>query len=142
MDFKEKLHERMMVNPYDRYMNYRICEAEHGRIVMETVAERRIFENSKQSVHGGFLFGMADVYMGAACLTIGSSVTTMNLNLSYFRPTEPDSTVRGEARVIHAGRRTIAAECDFYDAEGKLLAHGIGTYFVVGTAELTEDDDD
>ena len=61
----------VLLNPFDRLMNYEVVTMEPGHLVMKTIAQREIVENSYQSTHGGFLFGLADTYMGAACFAHG-----------------------------------------------------------------------
>ena len=34
--------------------------------------------------------------------------------------------------IIHNGRTTMVALCDFYDNDQRYLAHGKGTFFVTG----------
>ena len=131
---QQKIMEMVLLNPFDRLMNYEVVTMEPGHLVMKTIAQREIVENSYQSTHGGFLFGLADTYMGAACFAHGKSVTTMGLRISYIRPVVLDSTVTGTAEVIHNGRNTMRTVCDFRDERGRLLAHCEGTFYVLGTA--------
>lgn len=131
---KKEALDFLLANSYDKQMNYELVEMVPGRVVMTTFADRTKFENSYKAVHGGVLYGLSDSYMGMACYSVGKVVSTMGLSIHYIRPTKLDSTVRGEAKILHNGSKTLVAICDFYNEEGKPLAHCEGTYFVLGKA--------
>ncbi len=137
-DSAEKKIALLQRNPFDARMNYKLLAYEPGKVKMQTVAHREQFENSRQAIHGGFLYALCDTYMGMACFSLGRSVSTMDLNIHYVRPTLPDSVVTGEAEVLHAGRKTMMAVCDFYDENERLLAHCEGSFFVLGPIEEGE----
>ncbi len=125
-------------NPFDRQLNYKLLEMDDGYVKMQTFTDCNICENSRQAVHGGVLFGIADTYMGTACFSMGKSVTTMGMSINYIRPTELDTWVTGIANVIHNGSKTMVTKCDFYDEEERLLAHCEGTFFVLGPVPWKE----
>ena len=58
----------------------------------------------------------------------GRGVPTIDLRVDYHSPATPgDLTVRG--KVVRMGSQFSTAEALIYDAQGKLLASGRGTYF-------------
>lgn len=135
---EQELLRLLLENPFDQQMNYRLLKAEEGVVVLETFADRNLYENSYHAIHGGFLYGLSDTYMGLACLSCGKLVSTMNLSIHYIRPTSLDSLVQGVAEVKHNGTRTMMTVCDFFDEEKRLLAHCEGTFFVLGMSSWKE----
>ena len=58
----------------------------------------------------------------------GRGVPTIDLRVDYHSAAMPgDLTVRG--KVVRMGSQFSTAEAHVYDAHGKLLASGRGTYF-------------
>ena len=76
--------------------------------------------------------------MEAACAVCGKAVLTLDLAMNYLRPAFANTLIRAEAKVIHNGRTTMVALCDFYDNQDRYLAHGKGTFFVTGPYETAE----
>ena len=67
---------------------------------------RRAFSNPARNVQGGMLCAMLDDLMASlmeATLDTGQSVATLNLNVSFLRPSVPGA-VNGEARFVLRGR--------------------------------------
>ena len=85
---------------------------------------------------GFLLYAMADSAMETACHVMGKAVLTLDLAMNYLSPTHPDTLVRAVASVIHNGRTTMVALCDFYDDKNRYLAHGKGTFFVTGAYDV------
>ena len=48
---QQKIMEMVLLNPFDRLMNYEVVTMEPGHLVMKTIAQREIVENSYQSTH-------------------------------------------------------------------------------------------
>ncbi len=58
----------------------------------------------------------------------GRGVPTIDMRIDYHAAAMPgDLTIKG--RVVRAGSQFSTAEAHVYDADGKLLASGRGTYF-------------
>lgn len=70
-----------------------------------------------------------------ACLMKGKRVHLSDMAVNHLRPGFADMCITVEAEVIHDGRTTMLALCDFYDDKGKYLAHGKGTFLVKPTGE-------
>jgi uncharacterized protein (TIGR00369 family) len=59
---------------------------------------------------------------------LGRAVPTIDLRVDYHSAAMPgDLTVRG--KVVRMGSQVSTAEASIYDASGKLLASGRGSYF-------------
>jgi uncharacterized protein (TIGR00369 family) len=86
-------------------------------------------------LHGGVLATLIDVACATAIDPSSYDPTTrlpvsLDLSVRYFRQPK-SSPVVAEARVINQGSKLIHIECDVTDAEGRLLAHGGGSYMMV-----------
>ena len=53
-----------------------------------------------------------------------------DLKVSYVSAGEPPDELRASSRIVHAGRRTIVAECSIENGDGRLIATASGTFAV------------
>lgn len=80
-----------------------------------------------EQIHGGVLASLIDIagdYVLAVHL--GFFVPTINLHTDYLRPAF--GTVRALATIVRCGRTIGVADIGVFDANGKLVATGRGTY--------------
>jgi uncharacterized protein (TIGR00369 family) len=85
------------------------------------------------ALYGGVLCDLADAAMGMAFVTTiapDESFTTAELSINFFRP-DWQTVLRAERRVINRGRNVGYVECDVTDQEGKHVAKGRSTCFVL-----------
>ena len=83
-------------------------------------------------VYGGAIMAVIDVVLGAAVMTVNEGIDqyTAELKVHFLEPLiNGPFTVEG--KVIRAGRHLAVAEAHVYDANRKLCALGIGTWFIV-----------
>ena len=65
---------------------------------------------------------------GRWCKKLGRGVPTIDMRVDYHAAAMPgDLTSKG--KVVRMGGQFSAAEASIFDAQGKLLASGRGTYF-------------
>lgn len=84
-------------------------------------------------VHGGMISSLADSAMGRSLRTLEPGVVramSFDLKLSFVNAAKIGETLRATGRVIHAGRRTMVAECRVEGREGRLIATASGTFAV------------
>lgn len=85
-------------------------------------------------MHGGAIMAFADT-LGAlatmANLDDESGTTTIESKTNFFRGGREGSTVRGETRPLHRGRRTQVWQTTVTDADGKLVAQATQTQMVL-----------
>jgi len=84
--------------------------------------------NPNGTIHGGFLFGLADSVMGAAASTTGRKVCTINSEIDYLKPGQ-GPTLIAEAEKLKVGRHTAVYRCNIYDTHNHLICTSTGTYF-------------
>ncbi len=92
------------------------------------------FYNPQQRAHGGFAATLIDSAMGCAVFTRLSEEVgygTIELKVNYVRKLDESvGPVTCIGKVIHAGRTMFTAEARLEDQDGKLYAHGSGTFLV------------
>ncbi|MDF1586663.1 PaaI family thioesterase [Marinimicrococcus flavescens] len=122
------LDGRLPMSPIAGTLDFRLVEAEKGRVVFEAMPAAFGY-NLAGTMHGGYAATLLDSAMGCAVCSMvpkGRAYTTTDLSIRYIRPmTEASGLLRAEGRIINAGRRVATAEGRLYRAEdGKLCAHG------------------
>ncbi len=95
---------------------------------------RAEFYNHQGRVHGGYLATVIDTALGIAVQTKLPGETgygTIELKVNYVRKLDVEvGKVTCIAHVIHAGRTMLTAEAKVAGPDGKLYAHGSGTFLV------------
>ncbi|MEO1329884.1 MAG: PaaI family thioesterase [Pseudomonadota bacterium] len=120
---------RLPAPPIARLMDFALHEVAEGRVVFRG---RPRFEhyNPIGGVHGGWFGTLLDSCMACAVQTTlpkGFGYTTLEYRVNIVRPLFEDSeAVLARGDVLHAGKRTAAAE-------GKLLGEDSGKLYAFGT---------
>jgi uncharacterized protein (TIGR00369 family) len=112
----------------------RIIEEESSYI---TIPANSLTDNSFQIVHGGITATVLDTAMGTLAnqlLPKGYGAVTSNLTIHYIAPGIGE-TVKASAKLIHKGSNTLVMEGSVYRDDGKKMAHGTGSFFIVPTAK-------
>jgi uncharacterized protein (TIGR00369 family) len=94
-------------------------------------------------VHGGAIASLADTAVAFALMTLiqpGERVTTAEFKINFFAAVNSGEMI-GEARVVHAGKRLVAADMEVKDEKGKLLAKGMATYAILRALKTREGSD-
>jgi len=93
-----------------------------------TWREEWVVSVERRYTHGGILAALIDLAADWAMVRqTGRGVPTIDLRIDYHRPAlRGDLTARG--KVVHAGSQFATAEAQIFDAQGKLVASGRGTY--------------
>ena len=115
-------------------LGFRLAEVEQGRAVFLGEPSDRVL-NPMVIVHGGWALTLIDSACGCAghtTLAPGRAYTTLETKTNFVRVITAESgTVRGEGKIVAAGRTIITAEARVTDEAGKLLAHGTSTLLVL-----------
>ena len=85
-------------------------------------------------MHGGAIMAFADTLGAVATMANvddDSGTTTIESKTNFFRPGPEGSTVRGETRPLHRGRRTQVWQTTIRDAAGRLVAQVTQTQMVL-----------
>ena len=94
--------------------------------------------NHSGFVHGGMISTLADSAMGRSLRTLKPGVVramSFDLKLSFISAAKIGETLRATGRVIHAGRRTMVAECRVEGPDQRLVATASATFAVTREKE-------
>ena len=97
--------------------------------------------NHSGFVHGGMISTLADSAMGRSLRTIEPGVAramSFDLKLSFINAAKIGETLRATGRVVHAGRRTMVAECRVEGRGGRLIATASATFAVTREKGITD----
>ena len=90
------------------------------------------FCNYRGIAAGGVLTAFCDTLMGMASRSLGYQVTTLEINMNYIRPVHPcDADLLALCKVVHHGGRTIVAECELMDENGKVVVKGRSSFYIL-----------
>ena len=90
-------------------------------------------------VHGGAIATLADTSVAFALMTLiqpGERVTTAEFKINFFSAVNSGEMV-GEARVVHKGKRLVAADMAVKNEKGELIAKGLATYMILSPSNST-----
>ncbi len=95
--------------------------------------------NDLGTVHGGFMLALADMAAAGAADTYGKASATMTVSANFLRGVGGDVPYFDmEARVLHAGRRTLVVEVQASRPEGTLAFKATYTMAIVGEELLPQ----
>lgn len=117
-------------------MNMRLIAVDDGSATFEAFPTEK-FYNPQMRVHGGYAATLLDSALGCAVQTklpAGVGYGTVELKVNYVRKIDASvGRLLCTGNVIHAGRTMLTAEARVVDENGKLYAHGSGTFLVYPT---------
>jgi uncharacterized protein (TIGR00369 family) len=124
-------------SPAWTWLGMRVAETGEGTAVVEMTATEDM-ANHAGFVHGGMISTLADSAMGRSVRTIKPGVAramSFDLKLSFIAAAKIGEGLRATGRVIHAGRRTVVADCRVEGKDGRLVATASATFAVTREKE-------
>ncbi|HEX4950642.1 MAG TPA: PaaI family thioesterase [Blastocatellia bacterium] len=125
----EKIRAKFEQNHFPKMVGIEIDHIEAGRARLGL----NVTEMHRQLagiMHGGAIATLIDTAVAFAIVGAsepGAKFTTIELKINYLSPIV-EGRIVADARLIRDGKRIIVAECDVFDAAGKLAAKGLLTY--------------
>jgi acyl-CoA thioesterase len=119
------------------WLGLRLVETGDGTAVVDMTATENM-ANHAGFLHGGMISMLADSTMGRAIRTIKPGViraASFDLKLNFIAAAKIGETLRATARVLHAGRRTVVAECRIESKRDVLVATASATFAVTREKE-------
>lgn len=126
----ERVQAMITRGPYHQWLGLKVIALhEDGIEILATWREEWVVNPERRYTHGGVLAALVDLAADWAMVKkLGRPLPTVDLRVDYHSPAMPgDLTSRG--KVVKVGGQFSCAEAHIYDAGGKLLASGRGTYF-------------
>ena len=115
------------------HIGVRLVSVEPELVVAEIDVTRELC-TAPGLMHGGAIMAFADT-LGAvgtgANLPPGAGTTTIESKTNFFRGGVEGTTLRGECRPMHRGRRTQVWQTTILNPEGKLVAQVTQTQMVL-----------
>jgi uncharacterized protein (TIGR00369 family) len=124
-------------SPAWQWLGMVAVELGEGLAVLEMTTTEHM-ANHAGFVHGGMISALADSAMGRSLRTLKPGVAramSFDLKLSFIAPARVGETLRATGRVVHAGGRTVVAECRVEGPAGRLVATASGTFAVTREKE-------
>ncbi len=129
--------ERRVTSPAWRWLGITEVELGDGAAVVEMTPTPDM-ANHAGFVHGGMISTLADSAMGRSLRTVKPGVAramSFDLKLTFISAARVGETLRATGRVVHAGRRTMVAECRVEGPDRRLVATASGTFAVTREKE-------
>ena len=126
----DKVQELITRAPYHQWLGLKVIAVhDDGIEVKATWREDWVVNPERRYTHGGVLAALVDLGADWAMVRkTGRGVPTIDMRVDYHAAAMPgDLTVRG--RIVRMGSQFSTAEAQVFDAQGKLIASGRGTYF-------------
>jgi uncharacterized protein (TIGR00369 family) len=126
----ERVQEQLMRAPYHQWLGLKVIALhDDGIEIKASWRDEWVVNPDRRYTHGGVLAALIDLGADWAMIKkLGRAVPTIDLRVDYHSAAMPgDLTVRG--KVVRMGSQVSTAEASIFDADGKLLASGRGSYF-------------
>jgi uncharacterized protein (TIGR00369 family) len=126
----EKVQALITRAPYHQWLGLKVVALHDDGIELRaTWREEWVVSLERRYTHGGVLAALIDLGADWAMVKkFGRGVPTIDLRVDYHAAAMPgDLTIKGKA--VRMGGQFSTAEAQVFDAQGKLLASGRGTYF-------------
>jgi uncharacterized protein (TIGR00369 family) len=125
----ERAQELIDRGAYHRWLGIKVKALHDDGIELSARwREEWVVNPERRYTHGGVLAALVDLAADWAMVKkTGRGVPTIDMRVDYHAPAMPgDLTLRG--KVVRMGSTVSTAEAMVFDAQGKLLASGRGTY--------------
>ena len=122
-----------------RWLGLELVDSGQGYATVEMTSTEDM-ANHSGFVHGGMISTLADSAMGRSLRTVEPGVAramSFDLKLNFINAAKVGETLRATGRVIHAGKRTMVAECRVEGREGRLIATASATFAVTREKGIT-----
>jgi uncharacterized protein (TIGR00369 family) len=136
LEYLKRLINDWHGSPMAQTMSMRLIGVTDGTATFDAEPSEKYY-NPQMRVHGGYAATLIDSALGCAVQTklpANIGYGTIELKVNYVRKID---TAVGKlyctGTVIHAGRTMLTAEAKVVDKNGKLYAHGSGTFLVYPT---------
>ena len=116
--------------PYHKWLGLKVISVGDDEIELKaTWREEWVVNLERRYTHGGVLAAMVDLGADWAMVKkTGRGVPTIDMRVDYHAVALPgDLTIKG--KIVRMGGQFSVSEARIFDAQGKLLASGRGTYF-------------
>ncbi len=89
--------------------------------------------NAVGVLHGGAVFTLVDSSMACAImetLRLGETCVSVEIKVNNVAPVREGTTIVARSAIGHRGKTIVHVETDVRTAHGRLVAKGLGTFYV------------
>ena len=118
-------------DPVFKSLGAKIILLEPGRAVIEIPYKEDITRRGNV-LHGGIIMTAIDIAGGLATLTVNDGIdqVTQELKINFLEPMYK-GPFRVEGKVVRKGSTIVVVQIEFRDADGKLGAIALGSWFIL-----------
>lgn len=113
-------------NPFTKHLGVDIVSIDKGNVCVSLTIKHE-HTNVYGIAHGGVIMSLCDMAMGAACLSVGKKVVTLDFNINILKSIDMEDVAIVKGMIIHNGRSTVVAECEVFNKDNKLCTTSFGT---------------
>ena len=128
----EQVQEIVTRAPFHKWLGLQVMAVhDDGVEIKAKWREEWVVNTERRFTHGGILAALIDLGADWAMIRkTGRGVPTIDMRVDYHAVAMPgDLTIKG--KIVRMGGQFSTAEAQVFDAQGKLLASGRGTYLTV-----------
>ncbi|HTS42683.1 MAG TPA: PaaI family thioesterase [Xanthobacteraceae bacterium] len=125
----EQIQEIVTRAPFHKWLGLKVIAVHDDGIEIKAKwREEWVVSVERRFTHGGILAALIDLGADWAMIRkTGRGVPTIDMRVDYHAVAMPgDLTIKG--KIVRMGSQFSCAEAQIFDAAGKLLASGRGTY--------------
>ncbi len=133
---KQAMMQALNSSPYYRLLGMEVLELGEGKSKLR-IKVRHDHHNLYGILHGGVIASLLDstcTIALASLLRAGEAAVTVDQRINYISNVS-QGEIYGEGRAIHRGRYTGVSQGEVRDQEGKLIAVGMATIFIIRSGE-------
>ncbi len=129
MEELAELMQKHVEGSFSDFLDMTILKYKPGYCLSEFVI-KPCYLNPLGSIHGGFLFTIADTTAGMASIVLGdkSTVTTINGGMQFLNPALNNNLLYAEATVLKSGKRIVYTDVIIKGEDGTVYAKGSYTF--------------
>lgn len=119
MTAKEINEEFKRINDFNYHNGIVIDEVTSEKVVAHVDAKKESL-NNWEIIHGGLIFGLADISIGVLCFANGNKSVTVDSNINYLRPLK--KYAKAVATIIKKGKTISLYKADIFNEKEELCA--------------------
>ena len=125
-------------DPVFRMLEAKIKHLGHGEAIVEVPYKYEITRRGGV-LNGGMIMNIMDFTGGIVVASVndGDDQVTQELKVNFLEPMHR-GPFQCHARILRKGYTAVAVDIEFRDAEGKLGAKGLGTWYIIRGRKVTK----
>ena len=132
-EIREAIFKKFENDIYMKELGLEVLELRTGYI-KSRIPVKKEHLNSYGFVHGGVLYGFADVSAGMAASMCGCHVVTAEGSMRYMEPGDNTEYIHCEAQALREGKHLLFYHVKLTTDDGTLIDDGTFSFFNTGKA--------